>query len=72
MGRKEDAEAEYREVLRINPGLAEAHANLGILYSKTGSNEEAKKELEIAKRLFGEHGRESDAKKAEELLNTLK
>ena len=72
MGRKEDAEAEFREALRINPDYAEAHGNLGILYSKTGKKEEAKKELEIAKRLFDEQGRETDAKKAEELLNSLK
>jgi Flp pilus assembly protein TadD len=70
-GRKEDAEVEYRETLRINPDSAVAHYNLGILYSKTGKKEEAKKELEIAKRLFDEQGRETDAKKAEELLNTL-
>jgi hypothetical protein len=48
------------------------HGNLGILYSKTGKNEEAKKELEIAKRLFDEQGREADVKKAEELLKSLK
>jgi tetratricopeptide (TPR) repeat protein len=72
MGRNEDAEAEYREALRINPDFADAHANLGILYSITGSNEEAKKELRVAKRLFDEQGREANAKKTEELLNTLK
>jgi glucose-6-phosphate isomerase len=42
------------------------------LYSKTGRNEEAKKELEIAKELFEAQGREADAKKAEELLKSLK
>ena len=72
MGRKEDAAAEYRDALRINPDCAEAHGNLGILYLQTGSKEEAKKELKTAKRLFDEQGRESDAKKAEELLKTLK
>ncbi|RCV63795.1 hypothetical protein C5S53_12055 [Methanophagales archaeon] len=72
MGRKEDAEAEYRDALRINPNHAGAHGNLGILYSKTGKKEEANKELEIAKRLFDEQGREADVKKTEELLKSLK
>ena len=72
IGRKEDVEVEYRDALRINPDYAEAHGNLGILYSETGKKEEAKKELEIAKRLFDEHGREGDAKNAEELLKTFK
>ena len=39
---------------------------------KTGKKEKAKKELEIAKRLFDEQGREADAKKTEELLSSLK
>ncbi|MBE9591916.1 MAG: tetratricopeptide repeat protein [Proteobacteria bacterium] len=64
MGRKEDAEVEYREALRINPDYAEAHANLGILHSETGKKEEAKKEFEIAKELFDEQEREADANKA--------
>ena len=72
MGRKEDAEAEYREAIRIKSDSAVAHYNLGILYSKTGKKEEAKKELEIAKRLFDEQGRETDVKKTEELLKSLK
>jgi tetratricopeptide (TPR) repeat protein len=72
VGRLDEADKEYREVLRINPNSAEAHGNLGILYSKTGKKEEAKKELEIAKRFFDEQGREADAKKTEGLLKSLK
>ena len=71
-GRTEDAEAEYREALRINPDYAEAHGNLGILFSETGNKEEAKKALEIAKELFEKEGREVDVKKTEELLMSLR
>ena len=71
VGRKEDAETEYREAIRIKPDFAEAHANLGILFSETGKREEAKKELEIAKELFEEEGREEYVKKMEELLKSL-
>ncbi len=71
MGRKDEAEAEYQDALRINSHFAEAHANLGILYSKTGNKEEAKKALEVAKDLFEKEGREADVKKAEELLKSL-
>jgi len=39
--------------------------------SKTGKKEEAKKELENAKRLFEAQGRKEDVKKAEELLRSL-
>jgi hypothetical protein len=42
------------------------------LYSKTGKKEEAKENLETAKRLFDEQGREADVKKTEELLKSLK
>ncbi len=71
MGRNEEAEVEYREALRINPYSAEAHANLGILFSETGNKEEAKNELEGAKDLFEKEGREADVKKTEELLKSL-
>ena len=66
--RNEEAEEEYREALRIQPDGADAHNNLGNLFLQTGKVEEAKKELEIAKRLFEAQGREEDVKKAEELL----
>ena len=74
---KEDAEVEYREALRIKPDDADAHHILGNLLIEMGRKEDArkedaKKELEIAKRLFDEQGREADAKNAEKLLNTLK
>ncbi|MCK4735691.1 MAG: tetratricopeptide repeat protein [Methanophagales archaeon] len=66
-----EAEEEYREAIKINPDYAEAHNNLGVLYSETKRSEEAKRELGIAKRLFGEQGREEDVKEAEELLQSL-
>jgi Flp pilus assembly protein TadD len=72
LGKKEEAEAEYREAIRINPDYAETHANLGILYSKTGNKEEAKKDLAIAKELFEKEGREADVKKTEEWLMSLR
>jgi hypothetical protein len=42
------------------------------LFSVTGKKEEAKKELESAKRLFKVQGREADVKKTEELLKSLR
>ncbi|MBN1762821.1 MAG: tetratricopeptide repeat protein, partial [Methanomicrobia archaeon] len=69
--RNEEAETEYKEAIRINPDYAEAHGNLGILYSQTKRVEEARKELETARRLFEEQGRAEDVKIAEELLKSL-
>ncbi len=69
--RYEESEREYGEVIRIKPDFAEAHGNLGILFSYIGKKEEAKKELRTAKELFEEEGREEDVKKAEELLKSL-
>jgi len=51
MGRKEDAEAEYREALRINPNSAEAHNNLGVLLCDMGRKEGAEAEYREALRI---------------------
>jgi len=51
MGRKKDAEAEYREVLRINPNIAEAHNNLGNLLGNMGRKEDAEAECREALRI---------------------
>jgi tetratricopeptide (TPR) repeat protein len=51
MGRKEDAEAEYREALRINPDSAEAHYNLGFLLGDMGKKEDAEAEYREALRI---------------------
>ncbi len=51
MGRKEDAEAEYRETLRINPDYAYAHYNLGNLLSDMGRKEDAEAEYREALRI---------------------
>ena len=51
MGRKEDAEAEYRDALRINPDDAEAHDNLGNLLDNMGRKEDAEAEYRDALRI---------------------
>ncbi len=40
-GRLDDAILEFREVVRLNPGLAEAHAKLGVIYYSRNQFEEA-------------------------------
>jgi 2-polyprenyl-3-methyl-5-hydroxy-6-metoxy-1,4-benzoquinol methylase/regulator of sirC expression with transglutaminase-like and TPR domain len=40
-GRLKEAEASYRQTIRLNPNLAKAHNNLGIIMKKQGRLEEA-------------------------------
>ena len=49
--RYEEAEKEYREVIRINPDDAEAHYNLGFLYYVQKDYNKALQEFEIALKL---------------------
>ncbi len=51
MGRKEDAEAEYRDALRINPDYVAAHNNLGTLLGEMGRKEDAEAEYREALRI---------------------
>ena len=46
--RFEEAEAEYREALRLEPDFARAHANLGFLLKRLKRSEEAVQEFEMA------------------------
>jgi Flp pilus assembly protein TadD len=85
MGRTEDAEAEYREALRINPDDAEAHYNLGNLLKETGRTEDAEAEYREAIRinpdyaethanlgiLFSETGNKEEAKNELEIAKDL-
>jgi Tfp pilus assembly protein PilF/predicted nucleic-acid-binding protein len=50
-GRKEDAEAEYREAIRINPDYVDAHINLGNLLNDMGRKEDAEVEYREALRI---------------------
>ncbi len=50
-GNLEKAAAEYREVVRLAPEIAEAHFNLGLLCYTQGRIEESVRELEQAERL---------------------
>jgi len=43
-GKREEAEQQYLETLRINPNDPEAHYSLGILYTKQGKREEAEQQ----------------------------
>ena len=58
----------YREAIRMDPDLAEAHTNLGVVFQTTDRPENAKKEFVTAKELFKSQGRDADVKKVEELL----
>ena len=69
--RCDESEEEYREAIRIDPDWAETHANLGTLFRTTDRPEEAKNELEIAKQLFENQGREEDVKTMEVLLANI-
>jgi len=46
--RFEEAEAEYREALRLEPDFARAHANLGFLLKRLKRGEESVQEFEMA------------------------
>jgi tetratricopeptide (TPR) repeat protein len=46
--RFEEAEAEYREALRLEPDFARAHANLGFLLKRLKRGEESAQEFEMA------------------------
>ena len=58
----------YREAIRMDPYLAEAHTNLGVVFQTMDRPENAKREFGTAKELFKSQGREADVKKMEELL----
>lgn len=65
---KNDEEIEcYDEAIRINPKLAEAYGNKGITLLNRQKYNEAEAELEAAKKLFTERGRQKDADKAHSL-----
>jgi len=45
-----DAEREYLEALKLNPGLGEAHSNLAVVYLRTNRIEEAWKQVQAAEK----------------------
>jgi Flp pilus assembly protein TadD, contains TPR repeats len=51
IGRTDEAEKEYSEVIQIKPDYAEVHNNLGILLKNAGRKEEAEAEYREALRL---------------------
>jgi len=51
LGRKADAEVEYRDALRINPDFAKAHNNLGNLLGNMGRKADAEAEYREALRI---------------------
>ena len=69
--RYKEAEKEFREAIKLNPNVAEAHANLGILYLQQGKINDAQKELEIAHELFFDQGRFNDANNVLKILQTI-
>ncbi|MGB7000531.1 MAG: tetratricopeptide repeat protein [Halobacteriota archaeon] len=51
LGRRDEAEKEYREAIRINPDYANAHNNLAILLNEMGRKEDAEAECREALRI---------------------
>jgi tetratricopeptide (TPR) repeat protein len=68
-GHPADAEREYREAIRVNSKLGEAHNNLAIICFLTGRLDEAEKEMKAAERAgFAVNPRfKDDLKKAEKV-----
>jgi tetratricopeptide (TPR) repeat protein len=55
--RYDEAEKEYREAIKINPNLAVAHYNLGVLLKDLQRYDEAEKEYREAIRLNPNHAK---------------
>jgi superkiller protein 3 len=49
-GKLEDAEREYREAIKVNPKMGEAHNNLAVVFMLTGLFEEAEVEVKAAEK----------------------
>ena len=49
-GSIEDAEREYREALKVDPKLGEAHNNLAVICMQTGRLDEAEGEIKLAEK----------------------
>lgn len=58
--RYNDAVAQYREAIRIQPGLADAHYHLGEALVRAGERGEAQKEFQTFTRLHAEQVRERE------------
>jgi Flp pilus assembly protein TadD len=67
-GRGTGAFAHYLEALRLNPGYAEAHNNLAILYARDGRLEQAREHWETALRLKPDY---EDARRNLQLLQQM-
>jgi tetratricopeptide (TPR) repeat protein len=57
MDRKADAMAAYEAALRGNPGLADCHYNLALLYEKLEKPKEAIRHMARYRRLVGDKAR---------------
>ena len=53
-GRRDEAVAAYRQALRLHPGLADAHNELGVMLAELGRIDEAILEFQDAVRLAPE------------------
>ncbi len=49
-GKLEDAERAYREAIKVNPKMGEAHNNLAVLCMMTGRLDDAEKEMKAAEK----------------------
>jgi len=72
LGRYKEAENEYKETRKITKNsYPKNNRDFGIFLYKSGNRKEAKKELELATKLFSEKGNEKESEKVRDLLKSL-
>ncbi len=62
---------DYTQAIAINPNLAEAYTNRGIVYYNLGDINKARENFQRAAELFLTQGRTADYERAIRLLNSL-
>ncbi len=60
--------ADFTKAIAINPKLAEAYYNRGVVYTTTGNGQQSKQDLQTAAPLLRQQGRMADYEKAMQLL----
>ena len=63
--------ADFNKAIALNPNLAEAYANSGLLYAKMGNTKTARINLQQAQQLFISQGNSAGAEKVASILQQL-